>query len=246
MVDRVSRAVAPSGNELPAVVIVNYTQLLSRVGWGMEHGGESRRRMTDKNSVSGWIEAAKQGDETSIRRLWERYRQRVLRLASRKLQGSPRRVADEEDVALSAFARFCLGMQEGRFPRLERRDDLWRLLAKITVEKSLDYLRKEQRLKRGEGRVRGDSAFLISPEESGRLGLEQILCDAPTPELAASFAEECGNLLESLDDERLQEIAIGKLEGYTNAELAERYGCAVSTIGRALHLIRRKWQERQT
>ena len=87
--------------------------------------------MADKGSVSVWIEAAKRGDESAIRQLWERYRGRVSKLAWSKLQGSPRRAADEEDVALSAFARFCLGAQEGRFPQLESREDLWRILAKI-------------------------------------------------------------------------------------------------------------------
>lgn len=202
--------------------------------------------MADKGSVSGWIEAAKQGDQTSIRQLWERYRDRVVKLARVKLQGSPRRAADEEDVALSAFARFCLGVQEQRFPKLDNRDDLWRILAKITVQKSLDQAKGERRQKRGGGNVRGDSAFLNPPSSSGMNGIDQILCDGPTPELAASFAEECGKLLESLNDERLQGIALGKLEGHTNAELAEQYDCAVSTIERGLRLIRKKWQERQS
>ena len=105
--------------------------------------------------------------------------------------------------------------------------------------------RGERRRKRGGGHVRGDSAFLNPPSASQANGIEQVLCDAPTPELAASFAEECGKLIESLDDDRLQGIAIAKLEGYTNVELADRYDCAVSTIERALRLIRKKWHGRQ-
>jgi len=201
--------------------------------------------MADQGSVSGWIEAAKNGDESSVRKLWDRYRDRVVRLARTRMQGASRRVSDEEDVALSAFARFCLGIQEQKFPQLDNRDDLWRILAKITVQKSLDQAKGERRQKRGGGNVRGDSAFLNPPSASGINGIEQVLCDAPTPELAASFAEECGKMLESLGDERLQEIALAKLEGHTNAELAQKYDCAVSTIERALRLIRKKWEERQ-
>lgn len=201
--------------------------------------------MTDQGSVSGWIEAAKRGDESSVRQIWERYRIRIARLARAKLEGSPRRAADEEDVAISAFARFCLGVQEDRFPKLDNRDDLWHILAKITVQKALDHAKGERRLKRGGGNVRGDSAFLNPPSTSGGFGIDQVLCNAPTPELAATFAEECGKLLESLDDERLQGIALGKLEGHTNVELAEQFDCAVSTIERALRLIRKKWQDRE-
>ena len=203
--------------------------------------------MSDTGSVSGWIEAAKRGDESSVRMLWERYRERAIGLARMKLQGSPRRAADEEDVALSAFARFCLGAKEGRFPDLENRDDLWRLLAKITVQKSLDHAKNEKRLKRGGGAVRGDSAFQGSLSESGMNGIDQILCSEPTPEQAASFAEECGNLLESLGPTvESTPNSLQKLEGYTNAQIAERHDCSLSSIKRALQLIRKKWEEWQS
>ena len=46
-----------------------------------------------------------------------------------------RRAADEEDVALSAFDSFCRGAEQGRFPQLDGRDDLWHLLVVITVRK---------------------------------------------------------------------------------------------------------------
>jgi hypothetical protein len=57
------------------------------------------------NSVSCWLEGLKEGDSDAAGALWERYCERLVRLARRKLRQSSRRVADEEDIALSAFSR---------------------------------------------------------------------------------------------------------------------------------------------
>jgi len=42
---------------------------------------------------------------------------------------------------------------------------------------------------------------------------------------------------------QLQDLAGAKLEGYSNAEIAERLGCSERTIERRLHLIREKLQQ---
>ena len=74
--------------------------------------------MTPNDSVSAWIVQLKGGDPDAAQRLWERYFHRLVGLARKRLQNAPRRAADEEDVALSAFASFCQGAAQGRFPRL--------------------------------------------------------------------------------------------------------------------------------
>jgi len=80
--------------------------------------------MSDANSVSQWIDLLKAGNETAARKLWERYFEKLAGLTRRKLQGSRQRIADQEDVALSAFDSYCRGAQQGRFPQLTDRDDL--------------------------------------------------------------------------------------------------------------------------
>src|SRR5207253_6336257 len=88
-------------------------------------------------------------------RLWERYFRRLVGLARRKLQDTPRGAADEEDVALSAFDCFCRGAARGLFPQLADRDNLWRLLVTLTARKALQLTRRQPRPKRG-GAVRGE------------------------------------------------------------------------------------------
>jgi hypothetical protein len=52
-------------------------------------------------------------------------------LARARLRNTPRRIADEEDVAPSAFDSFCRAARAGRFPRLDDRHDLWQILVLI-------------------------------------------------------------------------------------------------------------------
>ena len=196
--------------------------------------------MASHGSVSHWIGKLKAGDAEAAQKLWECYFQRLVGMARSKLQGSPRRAADEEDVALSAFDSFCRGAEQGRFPQLSDRDNLWQLLVKITVRKAIDLARHESRRKRRGGIQ--EEGRLAGPEDSAAAdnGLEQIAGREPTPEFAAQVAEQCQRLLGSLNDE-LRSIAVWKMEGYTNAEIAAQLGCVTSTVERRLKLIRAVW-----
>jgi len=196
-------------------------------------------------SVSEWILGVKRGDCEAARALWERYFARLVHLARNRLSHGRPRDADEEDVALSAFASFCQAAQQGRFPDLADRDGLWRLLIVLTAQKAIDLLRRARRVKRGGGRVRGESA-LAHPEWSESLeGLAEVVGNAPTPDFAAMVAEEYDRLLGLLNDD-LRSVALAKMEDYTNQEIAEKLGCSLSTVERSLRLIRKIWQSSTT
>ena len=117
------------------------------------------------------------------------------------------------------------------------------MLVKITERKALNQLRDQTRQKRGGGRLRGESAFLDSSASAARAGLDQFAGPEPTPEFAAVIAEGFQRLLDLLADDELREIALLKLEGHTNEELAARTGRSVPTIERRLRLIRDKRAE---
>jgi DNA-directed RNA polymerase specialized sigma24 family protein len=187
--------------------------------------------MADDGSITHWFEELRNGDQTAATRLWERYFPRLVSLARARLQGSARRFADEEDVALSVFDSFCRGADGFSF---EDRDDLWQLLVTITVRKAQDAVVYERRQKRGEGRVLDESA------ESAP-GLDGVVGREPPPELAVLVAEELKYLLAKLGDSILQSLATMKMEGYSEAEMAQRLGCAERTVRRKLQLIRLTW-----
>jgi DNA-directed RNA polymerase specialized sigma24 family protein len=182
-------------------------------------------------SVTEWIDQLRAGDPAAAQNLWERYFRRLVRLARERLGGVRRAAADEEDVALSAFASFCRAVELGRFPQLLDRDGLWRLLVVITERKAADLARGQSREKHGGGRVLDDAPLADLP---GR---------EPTPEFAALVAEACDGLLGLLGDDTLRTLALLKLEGYANDEIAGRLNCALRTVERKLALIRSVWEK---
>lgn len=200
--------------------------------------------MAAEESVSQWIVQLKAGDLAAAEKLWERYFHRLVGLARKRLQKLPRLGADEEDVALSAFASFCRSAEAGKLPQLQDRDGLWKLLLTITARKAHDLLRDEHRQKRGGGAVLGESAVRVDPNtsSSAEMGLDQALGQEPTPELVVQMDEECARLLGRLPNPELKAVALWKMEGDTNEEIAAKLHCAPATVERRLRLIRQIWE----
>jgi DNA-directed RNA polymerase specialized sigma24 family protein len=176
-------------------------------------------------TVSQWLDQLKQGDDRAVHELWDRYQQRQIGLARRLLGNAPRGAADEEDVALSAFNSFCARAAEGKFPVLEDRDDLWKILATITVRKASRLARRERRRK---------GADVGKP-------LEDFSDHGPSPELVARTKQELARLFDLLDDVLLRHVAYLKLEGESNAQIAAAIGKSVPTVERKLRTIRELW-----
>ena len=130
----------------------------------------------------------------------------------------------------------------GRFPRLDDRNDLWRVLVTITARKAADQALRERRQKRGGGRVRSEAELAGGGPEGDANLFGQVAGPEPTPEFAAMVAEECRRLLETLGDETLRQIALGRMEGDTNGEIAARLGCSLRTVTNKLTLIRKRWE----
>lgn len=189
--------------------------------------------MDAEGSVTRWIAQLKAGDRDAARPLCEAYFHRLVALARARLRNIPRQAADEEDVALAAFDSFYRRAEAGRFPTLEDRGDLWKLLFVLTVRKAIDLARRESRQPK--------VAWGRSLWEQAELNLDLVLCTEPSPEFAAQVADECRRLLEVLGDETLRSLAVWKMEGQTNAEIAARLGCDASTVERKLGRVRKLW-----
>ncbi len=198
--------------------------------------------MSSEGSISYWIEEIRRGNPAGAEVVWDRYFPQLVRLAREKVRSISGRMADEEDVALSALESFCRAAQRGCFPDLADRDGLWRLLFHKVVHKAVDLARHERRKIRGAGRVRCESAFGGRTLASGHQGLAQVPDDKASPELAAMMAEQCRRLLQCLEPD-LQGLALARMEGYSNEEIAQRMRRSVRTVERRLRLIRRKWEK---
>jgi DNA-directed RNA polymerase specialized sigma24 family protein len=197
-----------------------------------------------EGSVTRLIEQVKGGDASAAAKLWERYFRRLVGLARRKLRGTVQLGADEEDIALSTLDSLYRGAADGRFPKLSTRDDLWRLLLVITARKAVDLVQHERAARRGGGKVQGEAALAgllgTSVEDAS---FDQIIGREPTPEFAAQVAEECRRLLDLLGNSELRAVAVWKMEGHTNAEIAVKLGCVTVTVERRLRMIRGIWEK---
>jgi DNA-directed RNA polymerase specialized sigma24 family protein len=187
-------------------------------------------------SISLCLEMLKRGDRSAAQHLWEAYFHRLVGLARSRLQAMPRRAADEEDVALSALNSLLVRAERGAFPELEDRDDLWQLLYVITVRKSVDLIRRERARYHGGGAV-------TCLTDLGGAGFDAVIGSEPTPEFAGQVADQCRHLLDILDNETLRRVALMKMEGYTNKEVAAALGVIEQTVERKLRRIRERWAE---
>lgn len=201
--------------------------------------------METNEDIVGLYDDLCTGDSQAAAAVWERYYERLVQVARRKLNGAPRRAFDEEDVALSALRTFMARAQQGRFYRWQNGGELWQLLLTITARKAYALQRREMRERRGGGKVRGDSVFQSDDDTSSmRIGIHEMRRADPCPAQLNMLLEEAEQLLDELSDETLQRIARLRLAGYTNEEIAQMLGCVRRTVERKLDRIRQKWQKR--
>ncbi len=202
--------------------------------------------MNSRGSITQWIEHF-QADDPHLRQeaaqhIWEHYSHRLLKLARTHLQHRIRRREDEHDVLQSMYKSFCLRQEHGAFD-LASRDDLWQVLVTITLRKVRNLAKRHLRERRDYRREQVQADAAGGTQESLCEAVAQIAGTEPTPEDAALLSEELQRRLEMLP-EALRQIALWKLEGYTNEEIAGAgmLDCAVRTVERKLKMIRQKWE----
>ena len=189
------------------------------------------------NSVSAWINGAKDdpsGDD--FVRLWQRYMNQVVHIATTQLSRSLRRLVDGDDIANEVFVELSRGLQDGRFARLVDRHDLWQILVMLTERRARHWWRHEGQSKRGGGLVIAHE--LPSADGQEEQPFSQVADQGPTPRDAALLADMLQNFLNALPDELFRRIAIDWLTGYTQPEIAARQGIGLGSVERKLRLVR--------
>jgi RNA polymerase sigma factor (sigma-70 family) len=196
--------------------------------------------MSPNASDTRWLNLLKTGDRAAAQVLWERYFRLLVGCARRRLGTAPKGAADEEDVALSAFDSFCRGVEKGRFPHLEDRNDLRNVLLMLVARKAAHRVRDERCGKRGGGKVSNQADLPGAADDDA---LAYLIDQEPTPEAAAQIADECSRLLDKLGDDDLRAIALWLVEGYTVDEIAAKLGRSPRTVARKLAEIRDLWSD---
>ena len=184
-------------------------------------------------SITRWIDLFRIGNADAAEQIWNRYFSSIVGVARAKLGMIPTGTLDAEDIALSAFHTLYRAASANRLPDMQDRSDLWQSLILITAGKVIDAKRREFSQKRGG----------TTTEKIPMHLMDLVQNNEQDPALAAMFSEQFESLLNLLEERELQEIAILKLEGFTNEEIAERLDCGERTVKRRLAVIRRIWEE---
>lgn len=194
--------------------------------------------MTPESSVTAWIAQVKLGDDDAAQKLWQRYHEPLLSLAANVLRSATRREADEEDVVQEAFDAFFRAARDGQLHEGTDRDDFWALISKITVNRAKDHRRRPLRQKRGQGKVRGESALDSPLEADARRGLEQI-ADARSrnDESIRALVEELCQMFDRLGETQVAEIVGLRAANWTLLEIAQQLDITVATVRRKLRLM---------
>ena len=190
--------------------------------------------MNSIGSVTHWLHELEQNhSDQAATEIWNRYFDRLARVIREQMISRPMGVADESDVALSVLNHFFSDLKQGRFDKLENRDQLWRLLVVIAKRKSIDLIRHENAKRRGSGK-------LTSYE------LMDIVCsEHPTPQFAIELVDELRHLLTLLGqhDSTMALVVTKKYEGFTKHEIASKLSISIRTVERKLNRAEILWNE---
>ncbi len=174
------------------------------------------------------------GDDSAASELWQRCFPKLVAIARRSLRSLPHRHEDAEDAAQSALISFWKRLRRDDESSNLNRNSMWKLLATIAIRKTRGQLRREKAQKRGAGAVLNESE--LTAEFSGRRSLDDLLGTVST----SDFDLACEEWLMKLADD-LRPMAVLRVLGHTNDEIAQLLGCSERTVERKLQLIRDTW-----
>lgn len=174
------------------------------------------------------ISEFKAGSESAARELFDKYCERLMKLARRRIGHRMASRIDPEDVLQSAFRTFFNRVRNDEFT-FEQEDDLFKLLVRLTVHKTLRQIAHHRAQKR-------------NPELEAAQGsdaqemLQQISAAEPGPEVEVALIEEFENFMRQLQPLDREVLGL-KLQGYSTVEIAEKLGSYDRKIRRVLERI---------
>lgn len=202
---------------------------------GSEPGSQS-----GEGSVSGFLRDARLGRVLAIERLTEKYLCRLESFANSRMAKAMKQVEDEQDIAINVLNEFFTGMMNGKYEGLRNREQLWRLLAKITVCRVIDHYDKYTAEKRGNGEQVNLGHLSNGHSNSDFAAISEVSIDEIDPQLSVALTDSYHRLLELICDQRDKEIVQLNLEGCNNQEIAVKLHIGERTVRNRLEKVQLK------
>jgi RNA polymerase sigma factor (sigma-70 family) len=181
------------------------------------------------NLLARWRE----GDQQAATELFQRYAERLVALANRRLSAKLTARVAPEDVVQSVYCSFFTGARDGRYV-LQESGDLWRLLVTITLHKVQHQFKRHNSGKRAVGMEQplrdADGSLLLPPE---------FLVNDPSPEESVALTELLDRVMAELDPLQRRIVEL-RLQGYNLGEIAEQTGRTRPTVRRVLDRVKQQ------
>src|SRR3954447_11940727 len=198
--------------------------------------------MSSVGSLTRFVQELRSPDgrmrDEAARVIWERFAPRLKLLVRRHLDHRIFRREDEQDILQCMFASFCESQSKGsRAPA--SREELWKLLVRITMCKVVNAAHRHQADRRDIRRERGEPSADAEESRFPQWMLEHVDRATPTAEEQIAAVEEIQRLLQLLPSD-LRQIVVWRLEGFTNADIAAMIGLTLRSVEMKLQIIRKK------
>jgi RNA polymerase sigma factor (sigma-70 family) len=185
--------------------------------------------MSESSESRRLLDRWQAGDEKAAQQLFDRYADRLLALARRRISQRLASRVDPEDVVQSVFRTFFARAREGKF-HVEEQDDLAKLLVRITVHKTLRQVEFHKAAKR-------DPGLEARQGNQAQDRLLDVLDNEPTPQTAIAFLDLLEHFLSQLRPDERQILEM-RLQGYSNADIATKLGIYDRKIRRVIERVR--------
>ncbi|MBA2227694.1 RNA polymerase sigma factor [Thermogemmata fonticola] len=174
------------------------------------------------------VAAYQAGSDTAAQILFDRYCEKLLRLARRRIGQRLLKRIDPEDVIQSAFRTFFVHLRKSDFSFAEE-SDLFKLLVRLTVHKTLRQIAHHRAAKR-------DPAREVVNVLDDRDLMEQLISQEPPPEAEVTLVEEMERFFARLSDFECKVLEL-RLQGYSTSEIAQKLQTYDRKIRRVLERI---------
>lgn len=171
----------------------------------------------------------RQGNQDAARQIVDRYLDRLLTLARRRISQRLASRVDAEDIVQSVFRTFFVRLKDGQFS-FDDQDDLCKLLMRITLHKTLRQVAFHKAAKR-------DPNLETPQGEHHHEQLMALFDQEPTQEATVAFLDQLEHFLAQLRPQE-REILEMRLQGHSNEDIASKLGIYDRKIRRVIEHVR--------